>query len=110
MRASRIATFQLAGVSHERARVELGLSVEQYRRARRWLRAAVTESLLGIDLPTVDEALRRFGERHVEGVIRVGLLKDEGRSRQQIREQLGITDDEYDAASEWWRDGQAYTG
>lgn len=105
-RASRIATFQLAGVPHEEARKQLELSVEQYKRARRWLRSAVTESLMGIDLPTVDESLRRFGERHVEGVLKVGLLKEEGRSRKQIREQLGISEDDFDAADEWWRDAQ----
>jgi hypothetical protein len=34
------------------------------------------------------------------------LLKDQGCSRQKIREQLSISDEEYDIADEWWRDAQ----
>jgi hypothetical protein len=106
-RASRIATFQLAGVAHDDARVQMELTVEQYRRARRWLRLAVTESLMSEELLTVDESLRQYADRHVERVLRVGLLKDQGCGREQAREQLGITDEDYGVCAEWWRDAQA---
>lgn len=106
MRASRIATLRLAGLAHEDCRARMELTVQEYKRARRWLRDAVTESLMSGGLLTVDEALRRYADRHVEGVVRVGLLKDKGRSEAAIREQLDLTEEQFGMALEWWRDAQ----
>ena len=104
LRASRIAALRLAGLAHEDARHRADLTTEQYRRARQWLTAAVTESLLSDGLLTVDQALEQYAERHVASVIRLGLLKDRGATEQQIREQLGIGREQYQQAHEWWRD------
>lgn len=104
MRASRIATLLLADLSNESAREEMRLSVDAYKRARAWLRAAIAEARLSAELLSVDDALRRFSERHVEGTIRVGLLRQAGCERDEIQQRLGITRDEYDTAWEWFRD------
>jgi hypothetical protein len=106
LRASRIALLLINGETNEATRTEMELSVEQFRRARRWLRLAAAEARLTAEMLTVDEALRQYAERHVENVLRAGLLKDQGCSRQKIREQLSISDEEYDIADEWWRDAQ----
>lgn len=107
MRASRIATLRLAGLAHEDCRARMELTVQEYKRARRWLREAVTESLMSGGLLTVDEALRRYADRHVEGVVRVGLLKDQGRSEADIRQQLHLTEEQFSMGLEWWRDAQS---
>jgi hypothetical protein len=107
MRASRIATLRLAGLAHEDCRARMELTVQEYKRARRWLRDAVTESLMSGGLLTVDEALRGYADRYVESVIRVGLLKDQGRAEAYIRQQLDLTEELYGAALEWYRDAQS---
>ena len=104
LRASRIAALRLAGLGHEDARHRADLTIEQYRRARQWLNAAVAESLISDGLLTVDQALEQYAERHVESVIRVGLMKDRGATEPQIREQLGVSREQFQQAHEWWRD------
>lgn len=108
-RASRIAVLRLreGGLPHEEIRARMGLGVEEYRAAKRWLNAALEEAERSEGLLTLDEALAAFGERHVDGVVRVGLLKDRGCSEERIREQLGITREQYDIAWDWWRNATA---
>jgi hypothetical protein len=106
IRASRIATLRLAGLPHEEVRSRMEISVAEYRKARRWLTAAATESLASDGLLTVDQALERYGRCRIEGVLRVGLLKDKGRAEAEIRRRLGITAEQFGVALEWWRDAQ----
>lgn len=105
--ASRIAVLRLRGLPHEEARARMGVSVAEYKRARRWLDDAAQEADASDGLLTLDEALAAYSERHLEGVTRVGLAKDLGRSETLIRQHLQISEQQYRIALEWWRDAMA---
>lgn len=107
MQAARIATLRLKGTPHEEARARMQIGVEQYRAARRWLEAAVDEADESEGLLTVHEALQAYAERHVLGVVRVGMMRDRGSSEAEIRARLQITEMQYRLALDWYRDAVA---
>lgn len=105
--AMRIAPLRLAGQSHEQARLQVGLTVEQYRRAKRWLNDAIALSAGSPDALSLEDAITIIADRHVETVLRLGLLRAQGQTRQQIRKTLELSDDQYEIADEWRRDALA---
>jgi hypothetical protein len=106
-RAERIGTLQILKYSHEQARRLLEVPVEVYNRANRWLLAAAHESETGGAFLPLHDALKAYADRHVEGVVRVGMLREGGMRRAEVQSQLGITDLEYETAWTWWRDAVA---
>lgn len=102
-RAERIGTLQILGYSHRQARRRLELPVEPYNRANRWLLAGAHESETGDPLP-IHDALQAYAERHVDGVMRVGMLREGGARKSDVMKQLGISELEYETAWTWWRD------
>lgn len=107
--AKRVLPLRYAGLSHEQIRIQLGLTVEGYRRIKRWAADAVAESNASTDYLSVEEALDQHAERQVELVLRLAHLKQQGLARQQLREHLGLTDDGLDRTDEWLRDALAAT-
>lgn len=106
-RAERIGTLQILKYSHDQARRLLDVPVEVYNRANRWLLAAAHESESGGEYLPLHDALQAYARRHVEGVVRVGMLRESGARRAEVQRQLGIGDLEYETAWTWWRDAVA---
>lgn len=104
--AARLAVLQLQRLPHEEARWRLGLTVTEYRDVRRWLAAAVDEADASEGVLTLDEALSEYAARHVEGVIRLGLLRAQGCPELEIRSRLRITREQYRRGLDWYRDAQ----
>lgn len=82
----------------------MGLTVAEYRNVRRWLSEAVDEADASEGVLTLDQALDEYAARHVEGVIRLGLLKGRGLPELEIRTRLGISREQYRRGLEWWRE------
>lgn len=102
--AERICTLRILGLSHEQARERLGLPVEAYHRAKRWLLAAAAESEVGGAQLPIGDALEQYADHHVERCVRVGMLRARGARRQEVQRQLGVSDLEYEIAWAWYRD------
>lgn len=107
--AKRVLPLRYAGLSHEQIRIQLGLTVEGYRRVKRWVADAVAESNTSTDYLSVEDALDRHCEQQVELVLRFAALKQQGASRQEIREHLKLTEEGLDRTDEWYRDSLAAT-
>lgn len=110
-RAERIQTLRLCKLSNEQIRLEMGLSVDQFRRAASWLDDAAVESRMSpAGVLPLHTALEEYAARHVRGVVRVGLLRQGGNDRLAIQERLGITRRQFDEALTWWRDAMVDSG
>jgi hypothetical protein len=104
--ARRIKELHYAGQTHEQIRISRGLTVDRYKRAKRWLADALAQTS---DYVTFEEALRQHAERQVELVMRFGHLRERGAGEREIREHLGLTEEGYNATRSWWMDGLAAT-
>lgn len=104
--AERLAVLQLQRMPHEEARWRMGLTVSEYRAVRRWLKDAVDEADASDGLLRLHEALDEYAARHVEGVIRLALLRARGSPELEIRARLRITREQYRTSLEWWREAQ----
>lgn len=102
--------FWLRRTAHEEARCQLGRTVDEYRRMRRWLEGATdlcaAHKAVGEHL-TVEEALRQVADQHVRFVMQFGQMRASGRTFEQIRGDLGLSERDLDLVAEWWRDGVA---
>lgn len=107
--ARRVLPLRYAGRTHQQIRLDLGLTVERYRKVKRWLADSVAESNASDAHLSVEDALREHADRQVELVMRLGELREQGATRQQIREHLGLTEDGLLATEEWWLDALAAT-
>lgn len=93
---------------HEEIRYQLGLTVDEYRRSRRWLDRAADRCTESDDHLGVDEALRAIADEHVDLVMRYGILREErSMTFEEIREQLSLPERDLDYVAEWWRDAMA---
>lgn len=105
--AEQLAILKLAGLGSEDARLRARLSVEQNRRARRLLRSAVSLAVSSAMPLTITEALTEAADLMVARAIRLGELRHAGFDRNDTQARLDCTDEEYEAAFEWWRDAEA---
>lgn len=101
----RIAPLRYTDMSHEQVRLRVGLTVEEYRRTKRWLNEAVARCAGSPHPLTLDQALEEISRHHVSMALRVGMMRESGRTRDQIRAALKLSEEEYDMAGEWYRDG-----
>ena len=108
-RARQLQKHKLAGKTLRQSCIELGLTRDQFRDARRWLNRALSISLDDQAHLTVDDAIVVYAEQYVELVLRVGLMRRAGRSAQEIRKHLGLSEDEFLIVDGWWRDGMTAT-
>lgn len=107
--AKRILPLKYAGLSHEQIRIQLGLTVEGYRRVKRWLNDSVAESNASADQLSVDEALGEHADHQVDLVTRFAQLRQRGRLRGEVQERLGLSDEAFERTDEWFRDALAAT-
>lgn len=100
--------YWLKRTPHEEVRYQLGLTVDEYRRARRWLDAAVDRCTESQEHLQVYEAVRAIADEHIDLVTRYGILREEqGLGFEEIREHLGVSERTLDLVAEWWRDALA---
>lgn len=105
-RALDMMPWWLRRTPHEEVRFQLGLTVEEYRSARRWLAQAADRCADSSDHLSIHETLLVIAEEHVGLVIRFGFLKG-SHTHEQLRSMLGVSERDLDVISEWWRDGMA---
>lgn len=102
--AEAIAVRRLADQSHDDARMQLRISVDAYRRARRWLRISVARCIASPEPLGLSSALHEYAGEVVANALRIGALEADGKSHEEIRRLLRLSEDEWDEAWDWWRD------
>lgn len=106
-RAHEMQPYWLQRTPHEEIRYRLGLTVDEYRRARRWLDRAADRCTESRDHLRVYEALHAIADEHVDLVQRYGIMRERCCTFEEIREHLGLPERDVDDIAQWWRDAFA---